>query len=536
MRPILVALVLGLVGATVALAPSAPDAHADAAPTRTLAVAGAGVGMFPAFDPAVERYAVTSATDEITALTITATTSDPDGTVRINGRPATGARTISGLRPGDEVSVIFSDSGGTAVHALFVTPAGFPTLERVDVGGDGAGMQPGHTLLTLTTFFDGRTYEAAVDANGVPVYARRTPSSTDFKRQPDGRLTVFRATETAGRTGSAMAVLDDRMDEVARYETVGLVNTDPHDSLVLPDGTLYLIAYEPDPATGRTDAVIQHLSASRDVLWEWSSADHVDPDAEAVIDAAGDYAHINSIALMPDGDVLASFRHLSSVFKIARTAHDGYAEGEVVWKLGGRDSTFAFVDELGAPIPGDGGPCAQHTATVVGDDRILLFDNGAWAPGPLCIDPADPTGPVVARTPTRVTEYALDTAAGTATPVWNYEVPDRYAIFAGSAERLDNGNTLVSWASERKALVTEVDAAGDPVWELVDPASPSDLNQRRASYRAFRTPVPDAVAPRVSLTGLPAGSTYTEGARVTPRYACTDRGGSSLRTCRVSGL
>ncbi len=86
-----------------------------------------------------------------------------------------------------------------------------------------------------------------------------------------------------------------------------------------PDGTAYLLSYEPDPATGLTDAIIQHLSSRGEVLFEWNSADHVDIDAETVSMPATPTTHTSTRSrVMDDGDLLVSFRHLSSVFKIAR--------------------------------------------------------------------------------------------------------------------------------------------------------------------------------------------------------------------------
>lgn len=528
-----------LVAGLLALAPATSPAYAAAPPVHTLSVTAPGTTMFPAFSPDIERYAVTSPTVTPSTLTVRAGSSEAGSTVRVNGVPdADGTRTLTGLKAGDEVSVLITDSAGTAVHSVFVAPAGFPVLDRVDTGAPDSAVSPGHVLLTLSDWADGPFYETAVDDNGVPVFARPSVNSMDLKRQPTGDLTVSRRTTTPDRTGSALAVLDDSLDEVSRHETVGLVDTDGHDSILLPDGSHYLLAYEPNAESGLTDSVIQQVSAEGDVLWEWNSADHVDPATESVVDVTTnkDYGHINSIQLMPDGDVLASFRHFSAVFKIARHAREGVAEGDIVWKLGGRDSDFRFVDENGDALSGDGGPCAQHTASVVGDGHIMVFDNGSWSVNnsELCIDPDDPTGPLLARPLTRVTEYALDVEAGTASPVWNYEEAGRFAIFAGSAERLPNGNTLIAWASSRAAVATEVNAAGTKVWELVDPEP--DNAAKQFTYRAFRTPVADTSAPQITLRGVADGASYAEGARVTPAYTCTDRGGSSLRSCRVTGL
>jgi hypothetical protein len=216
-----------------------------------------------------------------------------------------------------------------------------------------------------------------------------------------------------------------------------------------------------------------------------------------------------------------SFRHLSAVFKVARTAHDGFAVGDVVWKLGGRDSTLSFVDDP------DGGPCAQHAATELADGHILLFDNGSsTVTKPFCVDPADRTGPVVQRPVTRITEYAVDAAAGTATLVWSWQRDDRFAHFAGSAQRLANGDTLVGWAAETEAIVSEVDHDGTLLWELRDPVAPAYF-----TYRAVRAEVPDATPPEVSLQSPAGGATYARGQQVIASFDCTDRGGSSLQGC-----
>ena len=87
------------------------------------------------------------------------------------------------------------------------------------------------------------------------------------------------------------------------------------------------------------DSVIQHVTAAGAVDFQWSSAAYAEETTAA---GNADYAHINSIDVQPNGDVLASFRHLSSVFLIASRAHDGHQPGDVIWKLGGRASTFSF--------------------------------------------------------------------------------------------------------------------------------------------------------------------------------------------------
>jgi hypothetical protein len=352
----------------------------------------------------------------------------------------------------------------------------------------------------------------------------------DLKLQPNGSYSVSRPTDTSGRSGEKLVELDEHFREIASYETIGLVDTDGHDSILKPDGGRILIGYEDNPLTGKRDATIQEVDPQGNVVFTWNSNDYVDLELDPVVpDNDPDYAHINSIFIMEDGDILASFRHLSQVLKIAWSDHDGFERGDVVWRLGGRRSDFTFVED---PYPG--GPCAQHTASQLDNGNILLFDNGSWDPsGAMCIDPADPSGPTLERNLTRISEYSLDEGSGIARLAWSYVVPNRFALFAGSSLRLANGNTLIGWAAEKKAMATEVSPEGDVLWEIRDAAAATEPPSRPVyfTYRALKFAVPDAIKPTVALMRPRADATYTSGQRVTADFTCTDRGGSTLRSC-----
>lgn len=513
-------------------ASSTSYAAVAAAPVHRVAVTGTGVGMYPEFSPGTSRYAVTTTSETGGEVTVEATTSDRAGRIRVNGHLLTGdSTTLTGLSAGDEISVIIEDSAGTATHSLVYLPAGFPTLRAATRK---PGIAPGLVGLTLTQWNrPAPTFEAMVDANGVPAYVRTADRGTmDLKKVSDARYTVFRPTKTPGKTGDALVELDSRFQEVARHETAGLVNTDGHDGLVLGNGHQILMASEPNAETGLVDAVVQEVDHDGKVVFQWSSAGIAD---ESVQPGASDYAHINSVWLMKDGDLLVSLRHFSTVLKIARSDHDGFRRGDIVWRLGGRHSDFSFTDD---DYPG--GPCAQHTASELPNGHILIFDNGSGGISPnMCIDPANPTGPTVARTFTRVTEYDLGTVdADPSTPetarlVWQW-LPGRYGFFAGSAQRLPNGNTMVGWAGLRDAIATEVNPAGETVWELADAVDPT--LPAYSTYRAAKFPVYDAIAPRVSMTTPRSDVMYRVGERVVLDIGCTDRGGSGLRYCGGTGV
>ena len=482
-----------MVAVTAGTGPLSGGRASAAPPGHTLKVSGAGVGVYPAFDPATQRYAVTTSAATAGSITVDARTTDPSGHVLVDGRDQTGHPvTVPGLAAGDEVSVIFQDSAGTEVHSLVYLPSGFPALQAVTKQ---PGIAPGLVALALTQWNRPTpNFEAMVDANGVPAYVRAsTDNALDLKLQPSGHVSVSRKTTTPGRTGSAVVELGPGFREVGRYETAGLVNTDDSDSVLLPNGHRILVAQEPNPTTGLVDAVIQELSDTGAKLFEWNSGNH-GLAAETMVPAGDkDYAHIDSVVVMRDGDLLASFRHLSTVLKIARTARPGVQVGDIVWRLGGRHSSFTFPDD-----PQPSGPCGQHSATELPDGHILLFDNGSGGlDKALCVDPTNPAGPPVARTFSRVAEYDVS-LPGTAHLVWSYVPPGgRYNFFAGSAERLANGNTLVGYATIRGAVATEVDPSGRAVWELKD-GSAVDPQPYYSTYRALKFQVPDALAPSAS--------------------------------------
>jgi outer membrane protein assembly factor BamB len=149
-----------------------------------------------------------------------------------------------------------------------------------------------------------------------------------------------------------------------------------------------------------------------------------------------DFDHPNSLTKEADGNYVVSFASLGEISKIdART-------GEMLWRFGGRNNQFAFVDD---PLGGFG---IQHHVRVLPDGNLLFIDNG------------------VRHTPpeSRAVEYKLDLSAHTATLVWQYRhTPAVFSPFAGSAQRLKNGNTFVAFGAA--ARVAEVTPSGDVVWE-----------------------------------------------------------------------
>lgn len=319
---------------------------------------------------------------------------------------------------------------------------------------------------------------AIYDNSGELVFWREGPymnlEAITFLGQP--ALSMWDNTEVGGE----FIVLNSAYEEIASYHATGYF-TDGHDFQISPDGSrvlllgFHFVTRDLREHGGSAQAqvinmVIQEQNVfTGEVLFEWSALDHI-PLTETQEPLTGDlvdYVHTNALAYDSDGNLLMTARHTSTVYKINRTS------GEVMWRLGGENSDFAFPD------PADR-PSYLHDARRLPDGRLLLFDNG------------NTNSPQVSRGAV----YALDETAMTADLVEDLQPdPPIFAIFAGSARRTGNGNTLVDYGNTGRM----VEFSGDePVFTASFPQGFFTYRAVRADWRA--TP---AAPPEVTL-GRPA--------------------------------
>jgi hypothetical protein len=116
--------------------------------------------------------------------------------------------------------------------------------------------------------------------------------------------------------------------------------------------------------------------------------------------------------------------------------------GAIIWRLGGTRSDFGFVND---PFNGFS---AQHSARILPNGHLLLYDNGTRHPTP----------------ESRAVEYALDPAKRTATLVWEYRhSPPIYTPYVGLIQQLRDGNRVVAFG--QAGHVTEVRPDGAVQWE-----------------------------------------------------------------------
>jgi hypothetical protein len=266
-------------------------------------------------------------------------------------------------------------------------------------------------------------------------------------QQEDGHITAFVGASDGFNMSSGVYVeVTSTGDSVRAVTAVGSAYTDPHELLESfnRQGNRradYLFGYDfrafdrTAVGGGPSDTIAVHQVLRIDVagtvdtlisgLEHWSVSDDVAPAVLADLD------HPNSIDFDLDGQVIVSYRDLNSVVKVNRRTH------VLAWVLGGTHNQFTFLDD---PL---GGFDSQHTARILPNGHLLIFDNG-WTHSPQA---------------SRAVEYALDTAGKTATMVWQYSAnPPIFNDFTGSAQRLANGNTAVAFT--QKGIVDEVGADG----------------------------------------------------------------------------
>jgi len=358
-------------------------------------------------------------------------------------------------------------------------PADFPEITVTT----NINPSPGYIFLSNFTLTPLRTpyYLMILDNTGTPIFYRNMDTACyDFRKNLNGNLTYFDG------KGQKFYEMNNRYEIIDSFACGNGYTTDLHEFLVYPNGHSFLMSYDPQLvdmsdyiANGNPNAtviglIIQELDANKNVIFQWRSWDHMnilDANHLNFTLAEIDYAHGNAIELDNDGNIMISSRHLSEITKINRNT------GEMMWRFGGKRNQFDYINE-------DWKFSWQHAIRRAHNGNVTIFDNNNFP------ERTRKEEPVVnnSQAPySRVVEYELNEVTRIATRVWEYRnSPDVYAFAMGYSERLDNGNTIIGWGAGNTAF-TEVNAAGEKVFELTLPAG-------MVSYRAFKsewTPSPD---------------------------------------------
>ena len=267
------------------------------------------------------------------------------------------------------------------------------------------------------------------------------------------------------------------------------------------------------------DAIIE-VDWDGDVIWEWVLSEHFDQfdfSEQArnamfrnpnVRNCGGDWMHVNSMsALGPNKwfDAGDERFHPDNIIWSARETNiiaiTDKQSGKVAWKIGPDYDTSPALKKLGWII-------GKHHAHLIprglpGEGNLLVFDNGGWA-GYGAPNPGAPTG---VKSALRDYSRVLEIDPTSLEILWQYTPAEAgyripmdanrfYSPFVSSAQRLPNGNTLITEGSGGRII--EVTADHRIVWEYISPHY-GQFARFNMVYRAYRLPyewVPQLDAPR----------------------------------------
>ncbi|MGN6167560.1 MAG: arylsulfotransferase family protein [Solirubrobacteraceae bacterium] len=354
-----------------------------------------------------------------------------------------------------------------------------PDLNPPNVAFAGGDMGSGCLFLGTSTSGGAHGGPLIVDGSGEPVWFRRNPQNfwaSNVRRQYyrgqfvltwwEGRMTI----EGFGR-GEGV-IMDSSYREIARVRAGNGRSMDMHEFLLTSRGTALFVCYPETvpadlssiggPSNGSArQSVIQEVDVrSGRLLFEWRSLEHVSVDESYQRPAIPfDYLHVNSIDVLPDGNLLVSARCTWALYKLDRKT------GEVIWRLGGKRSDFEL---------GDGAEFSwQHDARSPTASTITVFDDGNAG-----FD--DGSGDSHTESQSRGVVLQVDEKRRTARLARSYSHPQPLLADAmGSFQTLPDGHVVIGWGSV--PVISEFSADGRLLadWRV---------GSKQSSYRAYRYP------------------------------------------------
>ena len=358
---------------------------------------------------------------------------------KVTGQPGTEHDLlVIGMRPQSDYDfqiVLTADDDGEVLELdPFTWTSGEPPSHVVAADVliyDPAATVDGWTLMDLNHKDGAPATPAMFDMEGYPVWYHVLPGTnvTDYDVSLTWRGTVLGggSVETGERP---MEINLDGSYHWAGPEQLGFNSNGymHHHIELLPNGNY--LTLEKVFVDGVRGDIIRELTPELASAWSWNTFDWLTPNWDSA-----DWTHSNWVHIADDGYVYLSVRHESAIYKI------DYDTGEVIWRLG-EGGDFAY-DGIWFEY--------QHAPSVLANGNILIYDNRGD------------------NTVARALELALDEETMTAETAWLYggDNEEGWASeYWGDADRLPNGNTLITAGANDVNSIFEVTADGELVWWL----------------------------------------------------------------------
>ena len=487
--------------------------------------------LYPAFDPQTLHYGIGCNSTDTLVLTVSAAANARVAVAGVQAASAPEAVSVAVSTDSDVAIRVTDASGAGTTYVVHCLSDVFFQIETVTY--------PGTDLLEDLILFSRSGYFTLMDRNGVP-RLRRAHSGLGGFAIRFYRIGIDGAYRYGFGNNSGFNVLDEDFEVVEdNVRTVGssLRPINPHDFQILENGNYLLTANPevmgdfrdfdlPSPADGGVDLssvavwdqTIQIVTPrpGPQAVFTWGSWGNIaaedcvqhrfpvtlstDPQARP---ADTDISHFNG-AHMVDGVLAASLRGCSKVLGI------DVATGDVVWRMGrtnlsdaewsARDIGPRPLDFINDP---EGEFCGQHSARILPNGNVFLFDNGSVCViDPWTFDELGREGSDFSR----AVEYALDLENHEAVFVRDHSLRgtrDHLGYANGTVFALDNGDWLVSWG---RPLDVNVPIPDNERATLVDPATGQEklglrFRELPASHRSRR--INATVAPAEVLAPQP---------------------------------
>jgi arylsulfotransferase ASST len=306
----------------------------------------------------------------------------------------------------------------------------------------------------ISPFGDASTYANGpeiIDSQGNVVWFKAVPAgeeASDFRVQTYNHqpvLTFWQGTGLGGLSSGTDYIYNDHYQQIATVNAGNGLSADGHEFLITPWNTALILSYTTATANltsigGPADqtvinGVVQEIDiATGQVLFQWNSEDHVPfTQSEQPLPASAstpwDWFHINAVKLDTNGNLLIDARDTWTTYEVNPQS------GNIIWQLGGKDSSFKLVAGPGQVLDSAGEIFAwQHDPEALGNGVYTFFDN-------------DSSGtPLLPYS--RAVTVRLDPQNRTATLLASEDQPEGLsAPSQGNAQTTQDGNLVVGWGA-----------------------------------------------------------------------------------------
>ncbi len=317
------------------------------------------------------------------------------------------------------------------------------------------------------------------DYQGRPVWIGPTPPTNQYtlnlQKQTYNGAPVLSwwfgsLTNTGQPTSGTYHIVNQHYHQIATITGTNGWVLSMHDFIITKQGTALVTAYKVVPqnlssAGGSANgslldtAVQEYDIKTGKLVYQWDALGHIgfnESYTSPTPQGAWDAYHLNSIAEDSAGHLLISMRNTYGIYEIDK------ATGAIVWRLGGKLSSFA--------LPANARFAWQHDARYQPNGEISLFDDECCG-----FLPGGKTAPPVNGV-SRGLVLKLDATNHTASVVHQYTHSGLVTGSQGNTQVLPNGNVLVGWGQQ--PFLSEYNSAGKLLYDLRFPDPDT-------SYRAF---------------------------------------------------